>query len=166
VNYTIQGSNTGSGKRIFPSPEHPHCFWAPPHLGTRDLPQGMKLLVNEANHPPLSNVEVKNGWSCTSTSYAFKVCRGETVPLTKFMYSRISLYLTLISLSLNSGIIYSLPKANQCNSLSNVNCISQAQHKLKLNKQYVLTSQKNSFPRRPQNQEIHDTSSELLIFLK
>jgi len=25
------------------------------------------------------------------------------------------------------------------------------------------TSQKNSFPRKPQNQEIHDTSSELLI---
>lgn len=25
------------------------------------------------------------------------------------------------------------------------------------------TSQKNSFPRRPQNQEIHETSSELLI---
>lgn len=26
-----------------------------------------------------------------------------------------------------------------------------------------LTSQKNSFPLSPQNQEIHDTSSELLI---
>lgn len=29
-----------------------------------------------------------------------------------------------------------------------------------------LTSQKNSFPLRVQNQEIHETSSELLIFLK
>jgi hypothetical protein len=29
-----------------------------------------------------------------------------------------------------------------------------------------ITSQKNSFPRRPQNQEIHETSSELLIFLR
>lgn len=29
----------------------------------------------------------------------------------------------------------------------------------------AFTSQKNSLPRRPQNQEIHDTSSELLIFL-
>ena len=28
----------------------------------------------------------------------------------------------------------------------------------------ILTSQKNSFPLRPQNQEIQDTSSELLIF--
>ena len=28
-----------------------------------------------------------------------------------------------------------------------------------------LTSQKNSFPRSPQNQDIHDTSSELLMFL-
>lgn len=27
----------------------------------------------------------------------------------------------------------------------------------------ALTSQKNSFPLSPQNQEIHDTSSELLI---
>lgn len=27
----------------------------------------------------------------------------------------------------------------------------------------LLTSQKNSFPLSPQNQEIHDTSSELLI---
>ena len=30
----------------------------------------------------------------------------------------------------------------------------------------ALTSQKNSFPRNPQNQEIQDTSSELLIFLQ
>lgn len=30
----------------------------------------------------------------------------------------------------------------------------------------VLTSQKNSFPRKPQNHEIQDTSSELLIFLR
>lgn len=29
----------------------------------------------------------------------------------------------------------------------------------------MLTSQKNSFPLSPQNQEIHETSSELLIFL-
>jgi len=29
----------------------------------------------------------------------------------------------------------------------------------------VLTSQKYSFPRRPQNQDIHETSSELLIFI-
>lgn len=29
-----------------------------------------------------------------------------------------------------------------------------------------LTSQKNSFPRKPQNHEIQDTSSELLIFLR
>lgn len=28
-----------------------------------------------------------------------------------------------------------------------------------------LTSQKNSLPRSPQNQEIQDTSSELLIFM-
>jgi len=160
----IQGSNTGSVKRLFSSPEHAHCLWAPPHL----LFNGYRgsSPKDEAGHPPLSNVEIKNGWSYTSTSYAFKVCRGKTVPLTKFMYSRISPCLTLISLSLNSGIIYSLPKANQCNSLSNVNCISQAQHKLKLSLEYLLTSQKNSFPRRPQNQEIHDTSSELLIFLK
>jgi len=35
--------------------------------------------------------------------------------------------------------------------------------------QYIyiyLTSQKNSFPLNPQNQEIHDTSSELLISVK
>lgn len=31
--------------------------------------------------------------------------------------------------------------------------------------QISLTSQKNSLPRRPQNHEIQDTSSELLIFL-
>lgn len=30
----------------------------------------------------------------------------------------------------------------------------------------MLTSQKNSFPRKPQNHEIQDTSSELLIFLR
>lgn len=30
-------------------------------------------------------------------------------------------------------------------------------------KRIGFTSQKNSFPRRPQNQDIHDTSSELLI---
>lgn len=31
---------------------------------------------------------------------------------------------------------------------------------------FLFTSQKNSFPLKPQNHEIHDTSSELLIFLK
>jgi len=31
---------------------------------------------------------------------------------------------------------------------------------------WSLTSQKNSFPRKPQNHEIQDTSSELLIFLR
>jgi hypothetical protein len=30
----------------------------------------------------------------------------------------------------------------------------------------MFTSQKNSFPRSPQNHEIHDTSSELLIFVQ
>jgi len=29
----------------------------------------------------------------------------------------------------------------------------------------MLTSQKYSFPRKPQNQDIHETSSELLIFV-
>ena len=38
-----------------------HTYYS---MGTRDL----------------SNVEVKNGWSDTSTSYAFKVCRGTTLP--------------------------------------------------------------------------------------
>lgn len=33
------------------------------------------------------------------------------------------------------------------------------------NKNELFTSQKNSFPRSPQNHEIQETSSELLIFL-
>lgn len=40
-------------------------------------------------------------------------------------------------------------------------CGWQQTDTIKLKKQ--LTSQKNSFPLNPQNQEIHETSSELLI---
>jgi hypothetical protein len=43
--------------------------------------------------------------------------------------------------------------------------IQARQVKLILDVLLINFSKKKSFPRRPQNQEIHDTSSELLIFL-
>jgi len=42
-------------------------------------------------------------------------------------------------------------------------CKNVYEQKTQLELLVTLTSQKNSFPRRPQNQEIHETSSELLI---
>jgi hypothetical protein len=49
------------------------------------------------------------------------------------------------------------------------NCLYQVSIKVMLILNFKVkkaqTSQKKSFPRRPQNHEIHDTSSELLILL-
>jgi len=38
------------------------------HLWTIDFSQGVKWLGSEANHVHSSDVEIKNAWSCISTS--------------------------------------------------------------------------------------------------
>jgi hypothetical protein len=71
----IQGSITGIGKTFLQNihtDSGPHTAYY--STGTGDLPQAVKVPENEADHPPLSNAEVKNGWSCTSTSYVYKLC--------------------------------------------------------------------------------------------
>jgi hypothetical protein len=62
----IGNSNPGRGSEFFSSPQLPDWLWGTPSLLTNGY-LGVKQLVCEADHSPLSSTEVKNAWSCTST---------------------------------------------------------------------------------------------------
>jgi hypothetical protein len=63
------------GSRIFTSPRRPDRLWGQPNLlynGYQGLFPGVKRPGREADHYPLTSVEVKKMWIYTSTPpYAF-----------------------------------------------------------------------------------------------
>jgi len=68
--WTVRTSNPGRSKRFFPSTERPDRVRGSPRLlfnGYRGSFSGIKRPVSEVDHLPTFSVEVKNGWSYTST---------------------------------------------------------------------------------------------------
>jgi len=70
-------------------------FFSPPKVETKSvahpasyfrgfcvvLGEGVKWLRCDVDHSPASSTEVKNEWSCNSSStYAFKVFKGTSLP--------------------------------------------------------------------------------------
>jgi len=70
MDWTIQGSIRGKGKKLF-SPKHAHGLWGPHSLlfnRYRGSFPEVKRAGREADHSPPSIAGVKNEWSYISTS--------------------------------------------------------------------------------------------------
>jgi len=86
--WMARGSNLGGDKRFFfSSPKRPNQLWDPHSLlfnGYRGSSPGAKQPGSQFNHSPAFSVEVKSGWSYTTTPLYAYVPRTVTTVLIFF----------------------------------------------------------------------------------